>query len=172
MAKHGPKELQEELAGIANSIIADGRGILASDEPGWMIAQRFKSVGVIDESIERRRDYRHMLYKTKDLGKTLGGVIMENETFYQEDANGVRLIKALTDQGIKVGVKADKGWMLMPGTMGEMTTQGLDGLTKRCEEYKKNGASFVKWRCPIKIQGIKFRPQGKGFKNMSIRPSI
>ena len=41
----------------------------------------------------------------------------------------------------------------MPGTMGEMTTQGMDNLTQRCEQYKKDGASFLKWRCPIKIQG-------------------
>ena len=37
--------------------------------------------------------------------------------------------------------------------MGEMTTQGMDGLTERCIQYKKDGASFLKWRCPIKIQG-------------------
>ena len=33
-------------------------------------------------------------------------------------------MKALTDQGIRLGVKVDLGWLIMPGTMGEMTTQG------------------------------------------------
>ena len=34
---------------------------------------------------------------------------------------------------------------------GEGTTQGLDGLSERCAEYKKGGAQFAKWRCVLKI---------------------
>lgn len=33
----------------------------------------------------------------------------------------------------------------------EVTTQGLDGLAERCQEYKKAGADFAKWRCVLKI---------------------
>ena len=28
---------------------------------------------------------------------------------------------------------------------------GLDGLAERCQQYKKDGAKFAKWRCVLKI---------------------
>lgn len=28
---------------------------------------------------------------------------------------------------------------------------GLDGLSERCAQYKKDGADFAKWRCVMKI---------------------
>lgn len=30
--------------------------------------------------------------------------------------------------------------------------KGLDGLSERCAQYKKDGAQFAKWRCVLKIQ--------------------
>ena len=30
---------------------------------------------------------------------------------------------------------------------------GLDGLSERCAQYKKDGAQFAKWRCVLKIGG-------------------
>ena len=39
----------------------------------------------------------------------------------------------------------------LAGTNGETTTQGLDGLSERCAQYKKDGADFAKWRCVLKI---------------------
>ena len=30
---------------------------------------------------------------------------------------------------------------------------GLDGLSERCAQYKKDGCGFAKWRCVLKIQG-------------------
>ena len=37
------------------------------------------------------------------------------------------------------------------GTQGESTTQGLDGLAERVQQYVKDGCTFAKWRCVIKI---------------------
>ena len=105
MAQHGPADLQQELAKVANEIVANGRGILAADEPGHMINDRMAKVGVTDFRIEMRRRYRHLLFSTKNLCKNLGGVILEDETFYQKDENGKRIVDALTEQGIKLGVK-------------------------------------------------------------------
>ncbi|MDK2413513.1 fructose-bisphosphate aldolase, partial [Aphanizomenon sp. 202] len=34
---------------------------------------------------------------------------------------------------------------------GESTTQGLDDLSQRCAQYKKDGCDFAKWRCVLKI---------------------
>ena len=50
--------------------------------------------------------------------------------------------------------------------MNEGTTQGLDGLSERCAQYKKDGCDFAKWRCVLKIQdnGRTPSPQGIFFK--------
>ncbi|MGH0167535.1 UNVERIFIED_CONTAM: hypothetical protein FKN15_052782 [Acipenser sinensis] len=45
----------------------------------------------------------------------------------------------------------DKGVVPLAGTDGETTTQGLDGLSERCAQFKKDGADFAKWRCVLKI---------------------
>jgi fructose-bisphosphate aldolase class 1 len=37
------------------------------------------------------------------------------------------------------------------GSEDECTTQGLDDLSKRCAQYKKDGCDFAKWRCVLKI---------------------
>lgn len=37
------------------------------------------------------------------------------------------------------------------GSEGESTTQGLDDLSQRCAQYKKDGCDFAKWRCVLKI---------------------
>ncbi|XP_067293401.1 fructose-bisphosphate aldolase B-like [Pseudorasbora parva] len=47
--------------------------------------------------------------------------------------------------------KVDKGTAGLAGTDGETTTQGLDGLSERCAQYKKDGCDFAKWRCVLKI---------------------
>ncbi|MDR9866144.1 class I fructose-bisphosphate aldolase, partial [Pseudomonas baetica] len=44
-----------------------------------------------------------------------------------------------------------KGTAELGGTNGETTTQGLDGLSERCAQYKKDGCDFAKWRCVLKI---------------------
>merc|ERR1711924_560426 len=37
------------------------------------------------------------------------------------------------------------------GSNGESWCQGLDGLSKRCAEYYKQGARFAKWRSVVNI---------------------
>lgn len=48
-------------------------------------------------------------------------------------------------------LKVDKGTVVLGGTNGETTTQGLDGLDERCKKYKKDGAHFAKWRTTLKV---------------------
>lgn len=48
-------------------------------------------------------------------------------------------------------LQVDKGVVPLAGTNGETTTQGLDGLSERCAQYKKDGADFAKWRSVLKI---------------------
>ena len=47
-------------------------------------------------------------------------------------------------------------WMVDAGTEGQSDEAGtmpagLDGLSERCAQYKKDGADFAKWRCVLKI---------------------
>merc|ERR1712183_416098 len=49
-------------------------------------------------------------------------------------------------------MKVDKGCVdLMGAEHGECTTQGLDDMSARCAQYKKDGCQFAKWRCTLKI---------------------
>ena len=48
-------------------------------------------------------------------------------------------------------VQVDKGVVPLMGSEAETTTQGLDDLSQRCAQYKKDGCDFAKWRCTLKI---------------------
>lgn len=39
----------------------------------------------------------------------------------------------------------------MAGFVSVCCGPGLDGLSERCAQYKKDGADFAKWRCVLKI---------------------
>ncbi|KAM7338523.1 hypothetical protein ACRRTK_002007 [Alexandromys fortis] len=80
-----------------------------------------------------------------------GGVILFHETLYQKADDGRPFSQVIKSKGSVVGIKVDKGVVPLAGTHGETTTQGLDGLSERCAQYKKDGADFAKWRCVLKI---------------------
>lgn len=50
-----------------------------------------------------------------------------------------------------VGIKLDQGGAPLAGTNKETTIQGLDGLSERCAQYKKDGVDFGKWRAVLRI---------------------
>jgi len=85
------------------------------------------------------------------LNKYIGGVILFEETLFQKTSTGIPFAQCLRDQGIAVGIKVDKGVVVLAGTDGESTTTGLDGLAERCQKYYEAGARFAKWRCVLKI---------------------
>jgi len=146
-----PQHYKDELVKTANAIVANGKGILAADESTGTIGKRFASIGL--ENVEGNRQiYRELLFTAgKDLADHIGGVILFEETLNQSTSDGVPFAKVLSDAGIIVGIKVDKGTVILPGTNGESTTQGLDGLAERCSTYYKQGARFAKWRCVLKI---------------------
>ncbi len=142
----------DELATVAQSLVADGKGILAADESNGTIAKRLKGIGV--ESTETaRRDYRETLFTTPDLEKNVAGVILYDETIRQKGANGTRLAEALAAKGIHPGIKVDTGAKPLALHPDEKVTEGLDGLRERLQEYKALGATFAKWRAVITIKG-------------------
>ena len=85
----------------------------------------------------------------------VGGVILFDETIRQKAEDGTPLVDLINSQGALPGIKVDKGLKPLDDSPEETVTQGLDGLSERCNEYEKMGAKFAKWRAVIKIgEGI------------------
>lgn len=146
-----PPQFRELLKTTAKAVAAPGKGILAADESTGTIGKRFAGIGV-ENCEEKRREYRELLFTSgKEMKEYLGGVILFEETLGQKTAEGVPFAELLTAEGIAVGIKVDKGTVTLPGTSGETTTQGLDGLGERCKKYFEQGARFAKWRSVLKI---------------------
>ncbi|MDX6435380.1 MAG: fructose-bisphosphate aldolase, class [Gaiellaceae bacterium] len=140
----------QELHGIAESIVADGKGILAADESDSTIKKRFDSIGV-ESTEETRRAYRELLFTTKGVEKFIGGVILFDETIRQKTADGTPFPELLRSKGVVPGIKVDTGAKPLALTEGETVTEGLDGLRERLAEYHGLGARFAKWRATITI---------------------
>lgn len=145
------KESQQELKSVADAIVAPGKGILAADESTGTMGKRLANIGV-ENTEENRRQFRQLLFTSgKSMSESISGVILFHETVYQKTDDGTPFIKVLKDQGIIPGIKVDKGVVPLMGSADESTTQGLDDLAKRCQEYKSLGCQFAKWRCVLKI---------------------
>ena len=138
------------LAKTAAAMVAKGKGLLAADESSGTCESRFKSVGV-DCTEENRRTYRGLLFTTPGIEQYLSGVILFDETIRQKTNDGVPFADYLAKKGIVPGIKVDAGAKDMPLHPGEKVTEGLDGLSKRLQEYFKLGARFAKWRAVITI---------------------
>jgi fructose-bisphosphate aldolase class I len=147
-----PKEVQDELRTNANAIVAPGKGILAADESTGTMGKRLEGIGATNDE-ETRRLYRQLLFSSDaEANNYISGVILFHETLYQKDDSGVLFAEVLKKRGIIPGIKVDKGVVTLLGTNDESTTQGLDDLQKRCDQYYKDGCRFAKWRCVLKIR--------------------
>ncbi len=136
---------------IAEKLATPGKGILAADESSGTIKKRFDDIGV--ESTEAtRRDYRELLFRaTEAMTNHVSGVILYDETIWQDAVDGTPLVKLIADAGSVPGIKVDKGARPMPGFPGETITEGLDGRGERLAAYFDRGARFAKWRAVIDI---------------------
>ncbi|CAO2583296.1 Fructose-bisphosphate aldolase A [Lemmus lemmus] len=114
-------EQKKELSDIAHRIVAPGKGILAADESTGAV-----SIGT-ENTEENRRFYRQLLLTADD----------------RKADDGRPFPQVIKSKGGVVGIKVDKGVVPLAGTNGETTTQGLDGLSERCAQYKKDGADFA-----------------------------
>jgi fructose-bisphosphate aldolase, class I len=140
----------DQLADIAQAMVAKGKGIIAIDESNATCAKRFESVG-IPNSEENRRAYREMLLTTPNLSQYISGAILFDETLRQKTKAGVPFTEVMMKNGIIPGIKVDKGTHPLAGFPGEVVTEGLDGLRDRLKEYASLGARFAKWRAVITI---------------------
>jgi len=139
-----------DLVGIAQAMVAPGKGILAADESVATASRRLESVGV-EPSADVRRDYRDMLLTTEGLSEYISGVILFDETLRQTSTDGTPFPKLLDRLDILPGIKVDTGAKDLASAPGEKITEGLDGLRERVAEYVSLGAKFAKWRAVITI---------------------
>ena len=135
---------------IAQRLVAPGKGILAADESEPTIAKRFAGIG-LQSTLELRRDYREMLFRSKAMKPYISGVILTEETLEQSAADGTPFRAILGESDVILGIKVDRGTFAMPGGHGEKITEGLDGLRQRLATYARLGAGFAKWRSVITI---------------------
>ncbi len=140
----------QALNTVAEAMVAPGRGILAADESTGTIKKRFDAIGV-ENTEDNRRDYRELMFRAPAMKDYVSGVILFDETIWQNAADGTPLVKLITDAGSIPGIKVDKGAHPMPGFPGETITEGLDGLSERLAKYHERGARFAKWRAVIDI---------------------
>src|SRR5690606_13251490 len=107
------------LNAIAEAMVAPGKGILAADESTGTIKKRFDAIGV-DNTEDNRRDYRELMFRTRPaMTDHISGVILFEETLYQNAADGTPLVELITAAGAVPGIKVDKGAKLLPGLPGE-----------------------------------------------------
>jgi fructose-bisphosphate aldolase class I len=142
---------EKVLNDTALGMVATGKGILAADESTGTIKKRFDKIG-IENTEPHRRAYRDMLFTTPDFEKHTSGVILFEETLFQQSLSGVPFPELLASKGVIPGIKVDQGAKpLVAGGTEETITEGLDGLRERLQKYKAAGARFAKWRAVIVI---------------------
>jgi fructose-bisphosphate aldolase class I len=140
-----------DLNKVAIAMVAPGKGILAADESTGTIKKRFDAIKV--ESTEaNRRDYREMLFRSREaMNQYISGVILYDETIWQDAKDGTPLIRLIEQAGSIPGIKVDEGTQALPNCPGELVTVGLDRLAERLKKYYARGARFAKWRAVIDI---------------------
>jgi len=140
-----------DLNKVARAMVAPGKGLLAADESTGTIKKRFDAIKV-ESTEDTRRDYREMLFRSSDaMSKCISGVILYDETIWQEAKDGTPLVKLIEQAGAIPGIKVDEGTQPLPNCPGELVTVGLDKLAARLADYYKQGARFAKWRAVIDI---------------------
>jgi fructose-bisphosphate aldolase class I len=142
-----------DLNKVALAMVAPGKGILAADESSGTIKKRFDAINVASTE-ESRRDYREMLFCSSEaMTQYISGVILYDETIWQNAKDGTPLIKIIEQSGAIPGIKVDEGTQALANCPGELVTVGLDKLAERLKKYYEAGARFAKWRAVIDING-------------------
>lgn len=126
-------------------------GILAADESLGTAGKRLEAIGLANTP-ELRNAWREVMFSAK-LTPMLNGVIL-----FEEQLANEKLVKLLTNQGVLVGIKIDQGLDPFEGSDIEQVTKGLDGVEARLATYKKQGASFTKFRSFIHINTARAFP--------------
>lgn len=142
----------DALNKIANRMVEPGKGILAADESTSTMGKRMAAIDV-ENTAENRRDYRELMFSAKEAMSFISGVILYDETIWQDAKDGTPLVKLIEDAGSIPGIKVDEGVRKLAGARGDEVTRGLDKLHERLPNYYERGARFAKWRAVIDPTG-------------------
>ena len=141
----------EALNAVAQKMVEPGKGILAADESTGTIQKRFDAIGV-ENTEPNRRAYRDLLFRSEGM-QSISGVILFDETLFQDGLDGTSMVDLITRAGAIPGIKVDQGVQPLSHFPGEMITVGLDSLDDRLKKAHARGARFAKWRAVIDIAG-------------------
>ena len=138
---------RNELARIAQAMVAKGKGMLAADESTGTIKKRFDAIR-LESTEEHRRTYRELLLH----GPGGAGVDQRRHPLRRDHpaedrATACRFPQYLTQQGMIPGIKVDLGAKPLAGFPGETITEGLDGLRERLIEYHSLGRALREVAC-------------------------
>jgi fructose-bisphosphate aldolase, class I len=145
--------MTSDLAGVAQTLVTGGRGILALDESVKSCNERFARLGIA-QTPEARRAYRELLIGAAGIERYVSGAILDDEAIRQSTALGWRFADVLRERAIVPGVRVDTGTSPLAFAPGETVTEGLDGLRGRLAEYAVLGAGFATWRAVFRIGEI------------------
>src|ERR1700726_2670983 len=140
-----------DLNKVALAMVPPGKGLLAADKSTGTNKKRFHDFQFLWTE-KPRRDYREMLFRSSEaMTRCISGVILYDETIWQNAKDGTPLIKIIEQAGAIPGIKVDEGTQALPNRPGELITAGLDKLAERLKKYYERGARFAKWRAVIDI---------------------
>ena len=154
-----------ELQKIAQQMVAPGKGILAADESSGTIKKRFDAIGV-DSTETTRRDYRELMFRTPAMKEFVSGVILYDETIWQDAADGTPLVKVITDAGALPGIKVDEGTEMLPGSPKDLITSPAAAVPSSapCRRITRVVATFSERRNRVVIRSS----DGKTLKSRAL----
>jgi len=139
--------MSHDLERVAESLVADGKGILAADETAPTLTKRFDILGIMSTE-QSRRTYREMLFTSPGAADFISGAIMYDETIRQKTSDGMPIAKELESQGILPGIKVDTGAKPFAASPDETVTEGSMDYVIASSDM---GARFAKWRAVIRV---------------------
>ena len=139
-----------DLESVAQTLVAEGKGILAADETIPTLTRQFDTLG-IRSTEQSRRTYREMLFTSPGAAEFISGVIMYDETIRQKSSERRAARRGSHGPG-HPSRHQGRHWREASRRLPDETvTEGLDGLRDRLREYHGMGARFAKWRAVIHV---------------------
>ena len=91
----------QKLIDTAEALVADDKGLLATNESNPTRDKRFARLG-IPQTEETRRAYREMIITTPGLSECISGAILYDETIRQEKMDGTPFAQAIQQPALEI----------------------------------------------------------------------